>query len=348
MNTNRRLQELDALRGIAAVAVVFFHFTMNRNQALLGFNIGCMGVDLFFIISGFVIFMSIQNNKDYLHFIRGRFIRLFPAYWVAVTFTTLLIIIKNRTFYFDMHHVERVNFLSNKYLFNMSMLNHFFEIAYIDGPFWTLTVELIFYLFIVLLMAINGIKHFNSIGLVILFFCAIPPLFNNNLIKDIFDRLPLLSYFPLFFAGIIFYKMKFDKITFSRVLIIVLTLVVQISLFHFSYRNANYLKLHEYIFTLIGIYLVFLLLILDRLTFIVNPLTINLGRLSYSLYLIHQYLSITVLIPLFQKYTSFWPSAMASFIVVLLLAELINRTIERPAMVVLKNRVFKSRRFETA
>lgn len=55
---SNRYTELDALRGIAALMVVFFHFTMDRPQGQMGFKLGVTGVDLFFIISGFVIFMS--------------------------------------------------------------------------------------------------------------------------------------------------------------------------------------------------------------------------------------------------------------------------------------------------
>ena len=47
-----RYKELDALRGIAALVVVLFHLTMEREQAKLGFELGVTGVDLFFIISG--------------------------------------------------------------------------------------------------------------------------------------------------------------------------------------------------------------------------------------------------------------------------------------------------------
>ena len=68
-NISNRLQELDALRGIAALMVVLFHFTMGRQEANLGFKLGTTGVDLFFIISGFVIFMSlskVKNSKDFI------------------------------------------------------------------------------------------------------------------------------------------------------------------------------------------------------------------------------------------------------------------------------------------
>ena len=68
----KRYQELDALRGIAALFVVLFHFTLNRPEAEYGLKLGVTGVDLFFIISGFVIFMSLTNINSSKEFIVNR------------------------------------------------------------------------------------------------------------------------------------------------------------------------------------------------------------------------------------------------------------------------------------
>jgi peptidoglycan/LPS O-acetylase OafA/YrhL len=53
---DKRYDELDVLRGFAALFVLFFHLTLFRNEAKYGFQLGITGVDLFFMISGFVIF----------------------------------------------------------------------------------------------------------------------------------------------------------------------------------------------------------------------------------------------------------------------------------------------------
>ena len=92
---SKRFHELDALRGIAALMVVFFHFTIGRAEAKLGFKLGTTGVDLFFIISGFVIFMSLSKVKSSLDFVINRVSRLYPTYWVSVTFTFILIKLKS-------------------------------------------------------------------------------------------------------------------------------------------------------------------------------------------------------------------------------------------------------------
>ena len=58
-NTADRDNVLDALRGIAAVMVVMFHLTIASGEPNYGLHLGVTGVDLFFIISGFVIFIRI-------------------------------------------------------------------------------------------------------------------------------------------------------------------------------------------------------------------------------------------------------------------------------------------------
>jgi len=87
----RRLRGLDALRGIAALAVCLFHYTYSfprvTGRALdVNFvaSAGHYGVDLFFIISGFVIFMTLEKNRSVYDFIDARIARIYPAFWAAL------------------------------------------------------------------------------------------------------------------------------------------------------------------------------------------------------------------------------------------------------------------------
>lgn len=71
-----RILELDALRGIAVVIVLIFHLTLYRKETEYGFKLGVTGVDLFFLISGFVIFLTLQQSNNWKNFIFNRFSRL--------------------------------------------------------------------------------------------------------------------------------------------------------------------------------------------------------------------------------------------------------------------------------
>ena len=90
-----RINELDALRGIAAIAVVLFHYTyrleevFNLNIFQYRFAIGHYGVELFFAISGFVIFMTTAKIKSVKVFFWKRFLRLYPTFLICMIFFSL-------------------------------------------------------------------------------------------------------------------------------------------------------------------------------------------------------------------------------------------------------------------
>jgi len=158
-----RINELDVLRGIAAMAVVLFHYTTQYDQLFghspsfpIRFPIGSYGVHLFFIISGFVIFMSLERTKKPLDFVIARFSRLYPAYWIAIaiTFSILLFFpLQGRTVSFS--HA----------LINLTMLQNFINVPSVDGVYWTLCIELKFYAIIFLLFLFNILKKIELVCL---------------------------------------------------------------------------------------------------------------------------------------------------------------------------------------
>mgnify|MGYP003609638691 FL=1 len=92
---NNRIQYLDGLRGVAIILVVLFHaFARWPNltpygDEYAGFFItqyGWVGVELFFIISGFVIFMTLEKSSNIMVFMYKRWLRLFPAMLIASVF----------------------------------------------------------------------------------------------------------------------------------------------------------------------------------------------------------------------------------------------------------------------
>jgi len=83
-----RIKYLDGLRGIAILLVLFYH-AYSRWIAIVPygdqyadfplFKFGWLGVQLFFLISGFVIFMPLDKTANFKSFIYKRWLRLFPA-----------------------------------------------------------------------------------------------------------------------------------------------------------------------------------------------------------------------------------------------------------------------------
>lgn len=143
-----KFENIQALRGIAVVAVVLAHSmglerdffpTPHILPSLLG--LGCSSVDLFFVISGFVMFFINRNNfEDYRacgRFIYNRASRVYPVYWI---FTILLLICHQ----FILH--KPVN-LTSAYIWKSLLLLPQNGIPFL-GPAWTLVHEMYFYIVI--------------------------------------------------------------------------------------------------------------------------------------------------------------------------------------------------------
>src|SRR3954469_15102112 len=84
-----RLEGLDGLRGIAAASVMVYHYTawypfLHGFDLTPAFPYGIFGVELFFVISGFVIFMTLERTRSLGQFAAARFARLYPAFLASM------------------------------------------------------------------------------------------------------------------------------------------------------------------------------------------------------------------------------------------------------------------------
>lgn len=160
---NGMLANLQALRALAAIAVVVFHFGLLPPTSL-SFTSGAAGVDLFFVLSGFII--SYSSSRDARHFLARRFMRIVPPYWIA-TIVAALITLQN------MAWRETADWLLQ-------------SLFYLPGPqgrpalifvAWTLVYELAFYLlYWVALRA--GRSRAPGVALILLLLVAFAPLAN--------------------------------------------------------------------------------------------------------------------------------------------------------------------------
>lgn len=159
---NNRIAFLDGLRGIAILLVVLFH-AYSRYPDIVPykdsykyfplFEYGFLGVQLFFLLSGFVILMTLERSKNFFSFMYKRWIRLFPAMLIA----TILIFSTAFLFY------ERPGGMPNLYsvlpgllFIEPSLLDKIVgggKILPLEGAFWSLYIEMMFYI-------IFGISYF--------------------------------------------------------------------------------------------------------------------------------------------------------------------------------------------
>lgn len=150
-----RLSVLDALRGIAALGVCWFHFT-HGNATFLPEGVlkssgtyGWLGVEIFFVISGFIIpyalYRSGYSSADYGSFILKRIIRLDPPYLVGILVVLALGYATSATPGF-----KGAPFAPSfvEILLHLGYANVFFGYRWLNPVFWTLAIELQYYLLV--------------------------------------------------------------------------------------------------------------------------------------------------------------------------------------------------------
>ncbi|MEV7618668.1 acyltransferase [Microbacterium sp. NPDC089321] len=148
-----RFRELDGLRGIAAMAVVLYHFTGHYNtyypqDPLPKVDIwwGAFGVQLFFLISGFVILMSAEAAQRPSDFVISRVTRLYPVYWIVLILGVMIAAV---------FAVPNVPHSPDIVAMNVTMVQRWFLVPNVLDVFWTLAVEMQFYVLLFMLLVIT-------------------------------------------------------------------------------------------------------------------------------------------------------------------------------------------------
>lgn len=295
-----RIQELDSLRGIAALLVLFFHFSLLKPELLNFTKFGVTGVDLFFIISGFVITMSLDRIRFGYQFVINRFSRLYPTYWISVIFTFVIIFINKQFFGFEPQNPLPIS----DFFYNLTMFQSYFGVKDLDGPYWTMIIEMLFYLVMLYLFLTKSLKHAVAFLIPLILLGTVLTEFHwfQPFSMAYFKNFPLAQSLPLFVSGILFYKLfKKDKYLLLTSGLIICCYFLQVLLFT-KVGRANYYISHPEYKAVLGVYFgLFFLFVFGKLRFIVNRTTLFLGKISFALYLIHQYFSIYFLIPNLQK-----------------------------------------------
>jgi peptidoglycan/LPS O-acetylase OafA/YrhL len=162
-----RFAFIDGLRGVAAMAVVLFHFfTGPQEQTLrdifprvVSFALahGALGVQIFFVISGFVISRSLMAERLTLRFAANfalrRQIRLDPPYWATLFIATVNLYVP------WIMHRERVTALppsTGRIVAHVFYAHNILGLGDIVPVFWTLCIEVQFYTFLICLVALQN------------------------------------------------------------------------------------------------------------------------------------------------------------------------------------------------
>jgi peptidoglycan/LPS O-acetylase OafA/YrhL len=341
ISSDNRLRELDALRGLAAIAVVFFHYSMDHAETTFLFRFGATGVDLFFMISGFVILMSLEKIRSGKDFIINRFARLYPTYWASVTFTLIALYV-----FKSIEHGQEFDIYWKEYFANLTMFQYYLNFQDLDGPYWTMIIEMVFYMTMLLLFYTKALRFVVPIllGVAVCGVLLAQLHWESPATQDLFHYYPLLGSLPLFLAGIVFYRLYTKQLNpwlcYGALLV---CYVSELLLFEYVVRSRGSVRQIEYAVILAVFFGAFILFVHHKLRFIVNPVTLFLGKISYALYLVHQFISIGAIIPgLMRNGVNYYVACCVALPVAIGVAALITYFVEIPVGRMIK-KLFRSR-----
>jgi peptidoglycan/LPS O-acetylase OafA/YrhL len=318
----KRISELDSLRGLAALSVLLFHYTTRYQQiyghpspTLFSWNLGFHGVDLFFMISGFVIFMTLERVGSGMDFVISRFSRLFPAYWAAVLITFTVVAV------FGLPGREVG---VPEMLVNLTMIQGFLGVKDVDGAYWTLQVELFFYIGMLAVYYAGLLPRIRSVlaiwvALRLVYLAA--DQLGVHLPYRIGEAL-ILQHIPLFSLGILFFRLYANEGTARGNYGMMALCLAAIGL-------GGRL---DYLVTALGGCVIFYLLIHGRLKILAHRIPVFFGAISYSLYLLHENIGFTIIRALYEMSVAPDIAILIAGAVLVLCATTMTYVIEKPSM----------------
>ncbi|NBE95494.1 acyltransferase [Nonomuraea sp. KC401] len=341
-----RLAELDLLRFIAALAVVAFHYLVayasvwgDRPAELFPAlapiaGLGILGVELFFIISGFVILMTVWG-RGLGGFARSRFVRLYPAYWLSLGSVAALYAITGAK-------ALNPKLSPGEYLVNATMLQRLFKVTDAGGVYWSLWAELRFYLLMAVLVII-GVTYRRVLVFAGVWLAA--ALGAELLGNDLLDEIVMPRYAPYFVAGMSLYLIHKHGSAWLPWLYVAggygLSINAALGRVHSRVEAAGFKNMPvtdvSVIITITLIFAVMALVALGLLRLRPSRALTALGGVTYPLYLFHGVVAVA-LIPVLVEGLPPWAVAVTATLVAILLSYLVHAFAERPVQRLLKPR----------
>ena len=328
-----RVPALDLLRLLAALAVVVFHYAY-RGAAADGFTkvslpllepvakYGWFGVELFFVISGFVIAWS-ALGRTAIDFGIARAARLWPAFAVCTTATFVV------TYFFGAPPFE-TSFA--QWAANLTMLSPAFGQPFMDGSYWSIVLEIIFYGWMALFVALGLFPR--RVDEIVIGWLAIALANEALLHSKIIHNLFVTGYAGFFCAGILLAEIARGRRGWQAPFLIAVSTVVACSEALSGGRwTADHYSTYIDPRIMIGLTVLTIVLvaIASRIRHIPLPgkVLMALGGLTYPLYLLHQHVGFIA----FNRLGQHVPAEIlvpATIIVMIAAALAVSRYIEPP------------------
>ena len=280
---------IDIIRFLAALVVALFHFNCYfphiDNWYYDTIQYGWLGVPAFFVISGYCVTLSGVKSKNANDFIIRRMFRIFPPFWISLIITFVVVVLHklivgyNRT---PLPH-SFIEILESVFL----LTSPFSKTPPMNGVYWSLTVEMFFYLMIYLMC-------FMPRKLLIAFLIFISILSLNNNFSEI-QGLFFLQYWPAFGIGAGIYFLTV-KTPIEKILSLILLLINSISIVYSIYPGGD--KTPYLIITFLTAIIIFI----SEYINIRETRFSKLGNYSFGVYLIHGSIGVNLFGILKNKY----------------------------------------------
>jgi peptidoglycan/LPS O-acetylase OafA/YrhL len=352
LGKNKRFLEVDALRGIAVLLVVWMHCTAPFSKLAgvaahgtslfdiaIRFDTGRIGVIIFFAISGFVIFSSMKGEKlsGIKVFWTRRFFRLFPIYWLSIIPGIAIF------WWIAGKHLDISTLIAN-----ITMFPLLFEKPEIISLYWTLEVELAFYILSSIIFLNGKIKSPVTIFLTSIILLIVFSMLYLN--KSSLPNLGLWKTMP-YYLSIMCWGALYRYYCDNR------NSIVNIGALSLKIKNVFYAQTIAIISPALAAFVIYLMtgdekffgesvpIIIGMLLFLIgvnasvlrNRFLVWVGTISYSLYLFHVIVSRGMLLVLNYLPSSWSEQHLSVYLFVstvlsLLMAAVLYKVIEKPCI----------------
>ncbi|MEZ6095970.1 MAG: acyltransferase [Pirellulaceae bacterium] len=323
----KRIVELDALRALAAINLMLFHFTHVYSVKYgytsdLGFEFpfGKYGVQLFFMLSGFVNAMTLLKKRDTKGFLANRAVRILPIYFVVVGINLVLLWVAPIN--------QHTSADTATILANLTLVPNLLGYPCLEPATWTLQVEVLFYAILATVFLSGGPKHNRRVWLCYLLLCLVgcrlipagevgTPFTFAQTVRELL----LLEYMPLFIIGMFLEHLRFQN---GKLLPTLIGIVLAATVFHLTDIHGHNPAATVLLTGILAMAAYGRLPILR-----IRPL-VFISTISYSLYLLHDNLGSVIIYHLNQNGVPPIVCFIVIIPLVVLLSWLSTRLLERP------------------
>jgi exopolysaccharide production protein ExoZ len=351
---------IQVFRGVAAMLVIMHHLIANSINHLNYvtynnfFNFGFIGVDFFFVLSGFLItyihFPDLESPKkdSTINFFKKRFIRIYPIYWVVAIITTAIyfkstpIFMQEAGIKMDFNSLQTLKFLFQSFLLIPN------EAIRLIGVAWTLSYEILFYIIfgIGIIFGFKKAKIIAGVWIVLILIFSFTPPSNNEYLRFLFNVIIIEFLMGCVVAYLIRKKINISfKYTLPLIIILFVLLLKNI--------HINGLVFHRDIYNVTLMALFFSLITYSCVRFDqkntsikIPALLILIGDASYSIYLSHNmFLSALTracakLNPTFLNKSGLPIITTIIFLITIFLGIIIHLLLEKKLLKVINNKAF--------